>query len=303
MRGLNVFNKQSFLDNLKYTTNELRLLERGDGVEIMLQTIYKDNIFYIYPSDNTNIMEFFYILNGTLECDIEAQRVQLTQNDYYSVKNLNGPVHFKALTDVNYLWIITEPTFYYMSEYMRGLRDLVYKVEEKDRYTSLHSRRVTNYAVKVAQKLELGKEKLEKVHLAAELHDIGKINIPEEILNKPGKLTTEEFELIKRHPGEGADMVAKTYYKDLAPIIIQHHERLDGSGYPYGLTGEQISFEAKIIAVCDTFDAMTEDRTYRKAYKAEYAIEEIKSLAGIHYESEIVSVFEEVLKEEGNYYK
>ncbi|MFG6118807.1 HD domain-containing phosphohydrolase [Thalassobacillus sp. B23F22_16] len=299
MKGLNIYNQQAFIDNLKYTTNELRLLERGDGVEIMLQTIKKGNIFYVYPSESANVMEFFYILNGQLECKMEEKTVLMTQNDYYSVKNLSNPVHFKATTDVTYLWVITEPTFYYMSEYMRGLRELVYKVEEKDRYTSLHSRRVTDYAVKVARKLRLGKEHLEKLHLASELHDVGKINISEDILNKPGKLTKEEFDLIKKHPGDGADMLANTYYKELAPIVIQHHERLDGSGYPYGLKEEEIRYEAKIIAVCDTFDAMTEDRTYRKAFTAEYAMEELKSLAGIHYDSDIVAVFEEVLKEEG----
>ncbi|MFG6115280.1 HD domain-containing phosphohydrolase [Halobacillus sp. MO56] len=299
MEGIKIAKSGSYLDKYKVSSHELSLLEHGDGVEIMLQTVYEDNIFYIYPSENKEVMEFFYILNGELQGEVEGRKINLKKNDYFSTKNLSSPVHFTAKKDTRYLWVITEPTFKNVSDYIKKLKDIVYTVERKDRYTYMHSKRVAHYTVKVAQKLNLNKQQLEYAHLAAELHDVGKINIPKEILNKPGKLTTKEFDLIKKHPGEGADMVEKTYYKDLAPIIIQHHERLDGSGYPFGLTGEEISLEAKIIAVCDTFDAMTEDRTYRKAFTAEYAIEEIKSLVGIHYEAEIVSVFEEVLKEEG----
>ncbi|SEA18942.1 HDIG domain-containing protein [Thalassobacillus cyri] len=299
MEGIKIAKSGSYLDKYKVSSHELSLLEHGDGVEIMLQTVYENNIFYIYPSENKEVMEFFYILNGELQGEVEGRKINLKANDYFSAKKLSSPVHFTANSDTRYLWVITEPTFKNVSDYIKKLKDIVYTVERKDRYTYMHSKRVAHYTVKVAQKLNLNKQQLEDAHLAAELHDVGKISIPEEILNKPGKLTTREFDLIKKHPGEGADMVGKTYYKDLAPIIIQHHERLDGSGYPYGLTGEEISLEAKIIAVCDTFDAMTEDRTYRKAFPAEYAIEEIKSLVGIHYEPEIVSVFEEVLKEEG----
>ncbi|WP_085505453.1 HD-GYP domain-containing protein [Thalassobacillus devorans] len=299
MEGIKIAKGGSYLDKYKVSSHELSLLERGDGVEIMLQTIHESNIFYIYPSENKEVMEFFYLLSGELKGEIEGEEIILKENDYFSIKKLKSPVHFTALKDTKYLWVITEPIFKDVSEYIRKLKDIVYTVERKDRYTYMHSKRVAHYTVKVAQKLHLKKQQLEHAHLAAELHDVGKINISEDILNKPGKLTKDEFDLIKKHPGDGADMLANTYYKELAPIIIQHHERLDGSGYPYGLKEEEIRYEAKIIAVCDTFDAMTEDRTYRKAFTAEYAMEEIKSLAGIHYDPDIVAVFEEVLKEEG----
>ncbi len=131
------------------------------------------------------------------------------------------------------------------------------------------------------------------------MHDIGKINVPDEILKKPGRLTDEEFEYIKRHPGDGAEMVKKTSYEYIWQIIEQHHERLDGSGYPHGLKGNEILIEAKIIAVSDTYDAMTTDRPYRKGLSPIQTVEELKRLSGIHYEKEIVDVMVDILIEEG----
>ncbi|MFD1861600.1 HD-GYP domain-containing protein [Planococcus chinensis] len=169
----------------------------------------------------------------------------------------------------------------------------------KDRYTFKHSSRVSKYAVKTATKMGLERARIHNLFIASILHDIGKINIPEEVLKKPAKLTDEEFALVKKHPGDGAEMLRQTAYADLADIVEQHHERVNGRGYPFGLKDEEILTEAKIIGVCDTFDAMTEDRAYRKAFTAEYAMNELKQLAGIQYDSAVVEAFEQVLLEEG----
>ena len=134
---------------------------------------------------------------------------------------------------------------------------------------------------------------------AAVYHDIGKINVPDAILLKPASLSEEEFEYIKKHPTDGRKLFEKTYLCDIGEIIEQHHERLDGSGYPFGLKDEEICIEAKIVAVLDSYDAMTSDRPYRKGLSAKIAMEELKRFAGIHYDKKIVEIFEEVLKEEG----
>ncbi|RFU63671.1 HD-GYP domain-containing protein [Bacillus sp. V59.32b] len=299
MEGLKISKKGANLDIVHQFSNELSLLSRDNGVDIMLQTVYKDKLFYVYPSQNTEVLEFFYILKGKMECDQDGKKVTLGPNDYITFKGINDSVHFVAKTDVTYLWIITEPTFKQVSEDYRNLTEIATKVETKDHYTFNHSNRVTTYTVKIAKHLKLSAEIMIKLHDAAILHDIGKINIPVEVLNKPGKLTKEEFEIVKKHAGDGAAMVRKTSYKHLADIIEQHHERLDGSGYPHGLTGEDILLEAKIIAVSDSFDAMTEDRAYRKAFTAQYAIDELKRLAGIQYDEKIVYALESILKEEG----
>ncbi len=140
---------------------------------------------------------------------------------------------------------------------------------------------------------------IDNLVIASILHDVGKINVPEEILNKPGGLTDEEYAIIKKHPADGAEMVKDTYYADISDIIHQHHERLNGSGYPCGLKGEDITIGAKIIGVSDSYDAMTDDRSYRNAYTPEYAMDELKRLSGILYEPNVVNALEQVLIEDG----
>jgi putative nucleotidyltransferase with HDIG domain len=287
------------IEKVDFGDFDISLLARGDGSEIMIQRISKDNLFYLYPSENPNVMEFVYILQGELICENNGEKLQMGPHDYFSSINLQDPIHFTALSEVIYLWVITEPTFYQLSESITQLRDVVEEVEKKDRYTIKHSERVSEYAIKIAKKLMLPKERLENLYIASILHDIGKIHTPEEILNKPGRLTDEEYAIIKRHPLDGAEMVKERYYQEVATIIEQHHERLNGTGYPHGLKGDEILLESRIIAVSDTFDAMTEDRTYRKALSVEFALNELKKLVGSHYDNRVVDAFEDILKEEG----
>jgi putative nucleotidyltransferase with HDIG domain len=299
MKGFSIGKKGTYLERVNYDTNDISLLSRGDGMEVLTQTIEKDRLFYVYPSESQNVLEFYFILSGEILCEVENDQIILGPQEYFSVKGITEPIHFQALTDVSLLWVTTEPTFVHISEEISSLMDIVKQVEKKDVYTEMHSDRVSNYAVKVAKKMKLSRDQLDNINLAAYLHDIGKINVPEGILNKPGKLTNEEYEIIKKHPRDGAEMVKNTNYEELAQIIDQHHERLDGSGYPRGLKGEDILLEAKIIAVCDTYDAMTDDRAYRKAHDPIYAMNVIKTLVHKHYDEDIVNAFAEVLKEEG----
>ncbi|WP_059171715.1 HD-GYP domain-containing protein [Bacillus sp. FJAT-27445] len=297
--GFSIGKKGEVLERVSLGTFDIGLLARGGGMECMIQTISKDNLFYVYPSETPDIMEFFYILQGELICEMDGEKIKLGPGDYYMAVDLDEPIHFSTLTDVSYLWMITEPTFYQLSESLTRLQKIVEEVERKDHHTVKHSERVSEYAVKIAKKLMFPKDKLENLYIASILHDIGKINIPTEILNKPDKLSDEEFAFIKRHPVDGAEMVKDLYYKDITRIIEQHHERLNGSGYPNGLKGDDILLEARIIAVSDSFDAMTEDRAYRKAYDAQYAVDELIRMADTHYDREVVEAFVEILKEEG----
>lgn len=299
MEGFRIAKNGAFVEKIHQYSNQLFLLDRNDDVEIMLQTVYKGRLFYIYPGNSEQVLEFIYILQGEVECELNGQKTVLGPNDYCSFKMIKNPVYFTALTDVTYLWITTEPSFRKIGDDYENLMDIVKKVEEKDRYTFRHSERVASYSVQIAKKLMLPGDQLENLYLSCELHDVGKINIPIEILNKPGKLTDEEFDLIKKHPGDGADMIRNSTYNYLASVIEQHHERLDGSGYPFGLKGNEIDFNARIIAVSDTFDAMTEDRSYRKAFTPEYAMNELKRLSGSKYEPAVVEALESILKEEG----
>ncbi|MCZ8537788.1 HD domain-containing protein [Paenisporosarcina quisquiliarum] len=299
MEGFSIGHKGSFLEKVIYDKNEISLLADGDGVEVLLQTIEKDRLFYIYPTENPEVMEYYFILSGKIVCEFNGEKVILGPHDSFTAKGITEPTHFTALSDVTFLWVITEKTFSVLKNEMSSLMEIVKQVEIKDQHTYMHSDRVANYALKIARKFKLNEEQLENLATASFLHDIGKIHIPKEILNKPDKLTTEEFEVIKKHPADGAEMIKGSAYEDVAIIIEQHHERLNGSGYPKGLKDDEILLEARIIAVSDTFDAMTEDRAYRKAFSAQYALDELKKLSNTHYDKEVVDKFELVLKEEG----
>lgn len=300
MAGFTIGKKGNFIETVNFDNNlEMSLVTRGDGIEIIHQSIDEGKLFYVYPSDNVNALEFYYILSGRVECELGNKKHILGPEDYFSARGLSDSIHFTALSKVTLLCVFTEQTFVHISKDISSLIEIKKQVELKDRYTRKHSDRVAKYSVKIAKKLKLNKERLENLTLASVLHDIGKIHVPIEILNKPARLADEEFEIIKKHPVDGAEMIKESYYKELAPIIEQHHERLNGTGYPYGLSGDDILLEARIIAVSDTFDAMTEDRAYRKAFKEQIAIDELKRLAGSHYDEEVVLAFEQILREEG----
>lgn len=299
MEGFRIGKKGSSLENVLYDSQKISLLARGDGVEVLLETIEKDRLFYIYPAEDPHALEFYLILSGEIECEYNDEKIILGPQDYFTAKGITETIHFTALSNVSFLWVITESTFVNLSTDISALKDIVKKVEVKDRYTYLHCNRVANYSIKIAQKMKLNRVQVENLNTSSTLHDIGKIHVPEAILNKPSKLTPEEFDIIKKHPSDGAEMIKGTFYEELAPIIEQHHERLNGSGYPKGLKGDDILLEARIIAVSDTFDAMTEDRVYRKASNAQEAFDVIKSSIGTLYDKEVVDAFEKVLKEEG----
>ncbi|MGO1058674.1 HD domain-containing phosphohydrolase [Planococcus sp. FY231025] len=298
MKGLNIL-KDNYLETVSNGSTTLSLLGRSDGVELMVQTVLKDKMFVLLPGEGENVQEFFYILEGEVEAELDGEKVQIKKGGFISAIGIEETVYFLAKTEVKILSVSNTPTFHYLSEEIKDLRKIGEKVELKDRYTFKHSSRVSKYAVKTATKMGMERARIHNLFIASILHDIGKINIPEEVLKKPDKLTNEEFALVKKHPGDGAEMLRQTAYADLADIVEQHHERVNGRGYPFGLKDEEILTEAKIIGVCDTFDAMTEDRAYRKAFTAEYAMKELKDLAGIQYDPAVVEAFEQVLQEEG----
>lgn len=183
---------------------------------------------------------------------------------------------------------------------LKDLRELFYKtikliaaaLDAKDPYTHGHSMRVTMYSMILAKKLNLDDTMLEEIETAGLLHDIGKIGIPQSILCKPGKLTNEEFEVMKSHPEQGEKML-----KDIKKLTLisnwlrTHHEKWDGTGYPNGLKGEEIPLSGRIIALADTYDAMTSDRPYRKALSHETAIDEIKRCAGTQFDPVLAQLF------------
>jgi PAS domain S-box-containing protein len=175
---------------------------------------------------------------------------------------------------------------------------LVSAVEMRDPYTAGHQRRVTQLACAIAKEMGLPEEQIEGIRMAGLIHDIGKINVPAEILSKPGPLTKLEFGLIKMHPQTGHDVLKAIEFPwPVAPIVLQHHERMDGSGYPQGLSGEEIILEARILAVSDVVEAMASHRPYRSARGIDKALEEISQNRGVLYDPEVVDACLKLFKE------
>ena len=169
------------------------------------------------------------------------------------------------------------------------VKSLVRGIEIRDSYTRGHSERVAFFAKRIAEEMGLKEEEVKAIYTAGLLHDIGKIGIPDSILLKPGKLSNEEYEIIKLHPELSYELLKHIdVLEDSLPGIRHHHERWDGSGYPDGLKGKEIPLQARILAVADSFDAMTSDRIYRKGIPKTEAVKEIKELSGKYYDPEVV---------------
>jgi putative nucleotidyltransferase with HDIG domain len=164
-------------------------------------------------------------------------------------------------------------------------------LEARDPYTHGHSRRVTRYSEAIARGMGLTRAQVAKVRTAAAVHDVGKIRTPRDILNKPGRLTDEEFATVKRHTVDGAELVADMGDRELTAMVRHHHERLDGRGYPDGLGGEEIPLGARIIAVADTFDAITSTRSYRAGGKHKTALDILRREAGSQLDPAAVAAF------------
>ncbi|MBN1615585.1 MAG: response regulator [Deltaproteobacteria bacterium] len=173
-------------------------------------------------------------------------------------------------------------------------------VEVRDPYTAGHQKRVAHLARAVAQEMGLEGDRIEGLYMAAIIHDIGKVSVPAEILSKPSKLSENEFALIKIHPQAGHDMLQEIEFPwPIAEVILQHHERMDGSGYPQGLKGEDICLETRILAVADVVEAMASHRPYRAALGIDTALEEIEKNKGVLYDPGVVDACVRVFREKG----
>ncbi len=173
-----------------------------------------------------------------------------------------------------------------------SIRAISEAVDAKDPYTRGHSARVVEYALLIGEALGMSKENLNDLEISAILHDVGKIGVPDSILGKPGKLTVQEYEYMKKHPEFGAGIIQPIdKLKKLSPNVLYHHERIDGNGYPSGLKGKRIPLPARIICIADSYDAMTTDRPYRKKKSIRAAFEELHRCSGTQFDPKLVRIF------------
>jgi len=185
--------------------------------------------------------------------------------------------------------------------YLESIETLRYTVEAKDTYTRGHSDRVSEYAVLIGKKVGLSEDDLKTLQIGGLFHDIGKIGVPDTILQKEAKLTDDEYSEIKNHPSIGAHILSTaTIFKEIIPIVKHHHERYDGHGYPGQLQGENIPYLARITAIADTFDAMTSKRSYRDALPMETVISEFERCKGTQFDPKLADAFLDILNNDFN---
>jgi HD-GYP domain-containing protein (c-di-GMP phosphodiesterase class II) len=173
-------------------------------------------------------------------------------------------------------------------------------LEKRDAYTSCHQKRVARLATAIATEMHFSTDRILGLNLASSIHDVGKMVIPFEILSKPGKLNAIEFNIVKEHPKVAHDiLVNMEFYWPVSQMVVQHHERLDGSGYPAGLKGDAILPEARVLAIADVMEAMSFDRPYRAALGIDMALEEINTKKGILFDVDAVDASLKLFREKG----
>lgn len=181
--------------------------------------------------------------------------------------------------------------------FINSVRMLAAAIDAKDPYTRGHSERVARYSIGIGKNLGLSEQEMRNLRISALLHDVGKIGIDDRILRKPGALSEDEFEVMKGHPVKGAAIMSGVAQLiDIIPGMKYHHEKWGGGGYPDGLTAEEIPMQARIVAIADTFDAMTTNRPYQKAMELGYVVEKIKSFAGTRFDPRVVDAFANAVK-------
>ena len=246
------------------------------------------------PTGDEDGVEAWYVLSGQL-AEVTHGGRRYGSGDLLVGSGLDREVILSADGKVRFLYLATRPQFHSLSRSMNELMTLAAEVEKKDGYTSEHCLRLQRLSFAMGREIGLDSHRLHLLDYGAYLHDVGKVRVPLSILRKPGSLDDDEWAVVRRHPTYGRELVETTFLKGAGVIIEQHHERLDGSGYPYGLAADEVLPEASIIAIADTYDAMTTDRSYRKALPATVAFEELDRFAGLHWPADYVRAFRSVV--------
>lgn len=301
MKGLSI---NEAIETVKMSGLEVTLVASSEnGTEIIRHKLEKGKLWGLRPEEGWNALEYLQITKGTLALlNSDGQPSLVLQvGDTISAQPVQEPVLFLAQEETEFLYITSQPVFHSYSDILKRVAQLAIQVEEKDGYTANHCRRISQWSMKIGHALNLPYQELLILNYASYLHDLGKVCIPDSILNKPGKLTSTEWEIIKQHCSFGREILLGTkipIMEKVGLVVEQHHERFDGKGYPFGLKANEIDIKASIISVVDSFDAMTIDRVYQKARTVDEALEELTRFKGTMYHPLVVDAFLSIIEQE-----
>lgn len=268
-----------------------QLLTKQGDLEVILHRINGESVVWLFPASDPNATEYFFIHAGGVDLAMDDGLVSLGAGDSFTVSGLKRDVPVKMHGDAEILYVTNCPAFEAVTHVNDSLQELLTRINEKDHYTSRHSKAVLQYSLALYDAMQDREPDVPRDDLAfaALFHDVGKCFVPTEILQKPDKLEQAEMRYILRHPIDSGRMLLPNFGEQIAEIARNHHERLDGSGYPRGLRSEDISLASQIVAVADVFDAMTSDRGYNVVKTYTQAAEELASLSH-QFDSRITSV-------------
>ena len=294
MNGFNIYNNEDNIVSYENNAGIFRLLVEDEDIEVFESNINAGKSIICQPYESKDAINVLIILEGKLFYTNERKYVE--GGSRITFKNLKETHHLSVIEKTKLIMIRNSKHFTSQASRTDKVYDLIHQIQEKDNYTEDHCNNTGNLAVQIATMMKLSETQIENILHAGKIHDVGKLEIPEDILNKPNKLTSEEYELIKKHSQYGYDIVMKeTNDLSLAKIVLDHHERLDGSGYPNGLKGDEVSIESRIMAVVDSFDAMISNRPYKKPISVHSALEDLRKHSGTWYDDQVVSILTDII--------
>ena len=291
--GLTVIRKEDRVRAFASRKTHARLLNKQPGFEVIEVRVEAGGRLFLTPPESFDerCAEVYHVTSGCFELSGKCQKGLLGPGDSVTVGVGAERAVLSTRQGATLICVSNQPVFSEADTFTGDLMRLAVEVEEKDGYTSAHCARLRDLSNATARNLALDVDQCYRLSYGAFLHDVGKLKVPLDILQKPSGLTPEEWVVIKQHPVYGRELLDGTLLADVGVIVEQHHERMDGSGYPYGLSHADILVEAYIVAVADTYDAMTTDRPYRAALTPSVAFAELEKFADIHYPREVVSAF------------
>lgn len=293
MNGFNVFE-----ESLRQVSNKLgtfKLKVQDENFEIFESHVHAGRSIICQPYECEDALNSVYVIRGKLYHSNEDRYI--SSGSWFTFKNLEETQHLSVVEETSLLTIRNKNITEHQLDFMERIVPFMDEIQLKDHYTDEHCNRTGNLAVQIATFMKLDEVVIENILFLGKIHDVGKIKISESILNKPSRLTDDEYDIIKTHPQLGYEIIKHLVdYTHYAEIVRQHHERIDGSGYPDGLKSDEICMEAKVIAVADSFDAMTSDRPYRAGLSLEDAMSEMKRCSGVWYDPDVVNALLAILE-------